>query len=55
MISPLLYNILIGCFYIAVLSWAMIAVQTGINNFKHEKRKEKKAVQDNKYHKKHIS
>ena len=47
MISSLLCNILIGCFCIVVLSWAVVAVQTGINDFKREK---KKAAQDDEYH-----
>ncbi len=50
MISSLLCNILIGCFCIVVLSWAVVAVQTVINDFKREKREEKKAAQDDEYH-----
>ncbi len=50
MISFLLCNILIGCFCIVVLSWAVVAVQTVINDFKREKREEKKAAQDDEYH-----
>ena len=50
MISSLLCNILIGCFCIVVLSWAVVAIQTVINDFKREKREEKKAAQDNEYH-----
>lgn len=46
MISSLLCNILIGCFCIVVLSWAVVAIQTVINDFKREKREEKKALQD---------
>ena len=46
MISSLLCNILIGCFCIVVLSWAVVA----INDFKREKREEKKAAQDDEYH-----
>ena len=42
MISSLLCNILIGCFCIVVLSWAVVAIQTVINDFKREKREEKK-------------
>ena len=49
MISSLLCNILIGC-CIVVLSWAVVAVQTVINDFKREKREEKKAAQDDEYH-----
>ena len=47
MISSLLCNILIGCFCIVVLSWAVVAIQTVINDFKRE---EKKAAQDDEYH-----
>lgn len=50
MISSLLCNILIGCFCIVVLSLAVVAIQTVINDFKREKREEKKAVQDDEYH-----
>lgn len=50
MISSLLCNILIGCFCIVVLSWTVGAVQTVINDFKREKREEKKAAQDDEYH-----
>ena len=32
MISSLLCNILIGCFCIVVLSWAVVAIQTVIND-----------------------
>ena len=46
----LLCNILIGCFCIVVLSWAVVAIQTVINDFKREKREEKKAAQDDEYH-----
>lgn len=50
MILSLLCNILIGCFCIVVLFWAVVAVQTVINDFKREKREEKKAAQDDEYH-----
>ena len=50
MISSLLCNILIGCFCIVVLSWAVVVIQTVINDFKREKREEKKAAQDDEYH-----
>lgn len=47
-------NILIGCFCIVVLSWAVVAIQTVINDFKREKREEKKALQDDEYHEKRM-
>lgn len=50
MISSLLCNILIGCFCIVVLTWAMVGIQTVVNDFKREKREEKKAAQDDEYH-----
>lgn len=50
MISSLLCNILIGCFCIVVLTWAVVGIQTVINDFKREKREEKKATQDDEYH-----
>jgi len=54
MISSVLCNILIGCFCIVVLSWAVVGIQTVINDFKREKREEKKAVQDDEYHEKRM-
>ena len=50
MISSLLCNILIGCFCIVVLTWAVVGIQAVINDFKREKREEKKAAQDDEYH-----
>lgn len=50
MISPVLCNILIGCFCVVVLSWAVVAIQTVINDFRREKREEKKSVLDDEYH-----
>ena len=50
MISTVLCNILIGCFCIVVLSWAVVAIQTVINDFRREKREEKKSTQDDEYH-----
>ena len=41
MISTVLCNILIGCFCVVVLSWAVVAIQTVINDFRREKREEK--------------
>ena len=40
MISTVLCNILIGCFCVVVLSWAVVAIQTVINDFRREKREE---------------
>ena len=54
MISSLLCNILFGWFCIVVLSWAVVAIQTVINDFKREKREEKKALQDDEYHEKRM-
>ena len=50
MISTVLCNILIGCFCVVVLSWAVIAIQTAINDFRREKREENKSAQDDEYH-----
>lgn len=55
MISTLLCNILICCFCIVVLSWAVVGIQTVINDFRREKREEKKAAQDDEYHQKRMS
>ena len=54
MISSLLCNILIGCFCVMVLAWATVAIQTIINDFRREKREEKKALQDDEYHAKRM-
>ena len=54
MISSLLCDILIGCFCIVVLSWAVVAIQTVINDFKREKREEKKTLQNDEYHEKRM-
>jgi len=53
-ISSLLCNILIGCFCVMVLAWATVAIQTIINDFRREKREEKKALQDDEYHAKRM-
>ena len=49
-ISTVLCNILVACFCVVVLSWAVVAIQTVINDIKREKREEKKAAQDDEYH-----
>ena len=54
MISSLLCNILIACFCVVVIAWAVVAIQTAINDFKCEKREEKKAAQDDEYHEKRM-
>ena len=53
-ISSLLCNILIGCFCVMVLSMAISIIQSIVNDFKREKREEKKALQDDEYHKKRM-
>ena len=50
MISTVLCNILIGCFCVVVLSWAVVAIRTATNDFRREKREEKKSAQDDEYH-----
>lgn len=54
MISSLLYNILIGCYCIAVLTWAAMAIHTLITDHKREKREEKKALKDDEFHQKRM-
>lgn len=54
MISTVLCNILIGCFCIVVLSWAAVAIQSIINDFKEEKRKEAADLRDKEYHEKRM-
>ena len=53
-ISTVLCNILIGCFCIVVLSWAAVAIQSIINDFKEEKRKEAADLRDKEYHEKRM-
>ena len=55
MISTVLCNILIGCFCVVVLSWAVVGIQSVINDVRREKREEKKAAQDDEYHQKRMS
>ena len=50
MILSLLCNILIGCFCVMLLSIAVSAIQSIVNDFKREKREEKKELQDDEYH-----
>ena len=53
-ISSILCNILIGCFCVVVLSWAVVAIQNVINDFKEEKRKEAADLRDREYHEKRM-
>jgi len=53
-ISSLLCNMLIGCFCVMVLSMAISIIQSIVNDHKREKREEKKALQDDEYHKKRM-
>ena len=55
MIPTVLCNILISCFCVVVLSWAVVGIQTVIIDFRREKREEKKAAQDDEYHQKRMS
>ena len=49
MISTVLCNILIGCFCVVVLSWAVVAIQTVINDFRRAKCGGESAGQDDEY------
>ena len=53
-ISSLLCNILIGCFCVMVLSMAISIIPSIVNDHTREKREEKKALQDDEYHKKRM-
>ena len=53
-ISSLLCNILIGCFCVMAFSMAISIIQSIVNDHKREKREEKKALQDDEYHKKRM-
>lgn len=50
MVSTVLVNILLGCFCLAVLSWAPVGVETFIHDRKREKREEESAKRDSEYH-----
>ena len=53
-ISSLLCNILIGSFCAMALSMAVSVIQSIVNDYKREKREEKKALQDDEYHNKRM-
>ena len=49
-ISSVLLHILLGCFCLVVLSWAVVGIQNVILDFRRDKREMKKAAQDDEYH-----
>lgn len=49
-ISSVLLHILLGCFCLVVLSWAVVGIQNVILDFRRDKREAKKATQDDEYH-----
>ena len=49
-ISSVLLHILLGCFCLVVLSWAVVGIQNLILDFRRDKRETKKAAQDDEYH-----
>ena len=49
-ISTVLLHILLGCFCLVVLSWAVVGIQNVIHDFRRDKREAKKAAQDDEYH-----
>ncbi len=54
-ISSLLLHILLGCFCLVVLSWAVAVIQSVIIDYRRDKRETKKAAQDDEYHQKRMS
>jgi len=54
LISPVLWNILIGCVCLVVLMWVVAGLQVIINDFQYEKRERKKAAQEEEYHRKRM-
>ena len=50
MVTEILFDILIGCFSLATLSWVFVGIQTCINDRKEEKRKEEQFRLDAEYH-----
>ena len=49
-ISSVLLHILLGCFCLVVLSWAVVGIQNAILDFRRDKREAKEAAQDDEYH-----
>jgi hypothetical protein len=49
-ISSVLLHILLGCFCLVFLSWAVVGIQNVILDFRRDKRETKKAAQDDEYH-----
>ena len=49
-ISTVLLHILLGCFCLVVLSWAVVGIQNVILDVRRDKREAKKAAQDDEYH-----
>ena len=49
-ISSVLLHILLGCFCLVVLSWAVVGIQNVILDFRRDNREAKKAAQDDEYH-----
>ena len=49
-ISSVLLHILLGCFCLVVLSWAVLGIQNVILDFRRDKREAQKAAQDDEYH-----
>lgn len=54
MLSSILCNILIGCFCAMVFSMTTSIIMSIVNDYKREKREEKKALQDDEYHEKRM-
>lgn len=50
MVTEILFDILIGCFSLATLSWVFVGIQTFINDRKEEKRKAEQYKRDEEYH-----
>lgn len=54
MVSSLLFNILIGCICIVIVSWAVVGIETAINDLRQEKREEEQAQRNLEYHEKRM-
>lgn len=49
-LTEVLFDILLGCFSLGLVSWVLVGIQTFINDRRHEKREEDSAKRDAEYH-----
>lgn len=49
-LQEILVDILLGCFSLVALCWVLVAVQSFINDRKHDKREREREKRDAEYH-----